>query len=127
MSIHATIPLSEIEENKGPCPAKSDDIKLMSTNACGSFHKSVECDDSIGYHVNHIERGELGELSKIREELDEAEDAQCQGCNLMLLLELSDVIGAIEFYLEKHHPTISLDDLVEMASVTRRAFEIGER
>jgi hypothetical protein len=80
-----------------------------------------------GSHVIKISRGELGELSKIREELDEAFDAKDQGVELMVLQELSDMVGAIEAYLAKHHPSITIEDLKEMSHVTRRAFESGAR
>ena len=80
-----------------------------------------------GYHLRRITKGELGELSKIQEELDEAKDAAAQGVKLMELIELSDVIGAIERYLERHHTGTTLEDLIAMHKVTRRAFESGMR
>lgn len=80
-----------------------------------------------GYHKTKIRRGELGKLSKIQEELSEAFDAENQKNPVMLILELSDMIGAIDAYLQKHHPTISLDDLITMAKATKRAFDIGAR
>ena len=81
----------------------------------------------MGYHIAHIDKGMIGELSKIQEELDEAEDAEKQGCKLMVLLELSDMLGAIEAYLEKHHPDFRLMDLKKMSDITRRAFKSGAR
>lgn len=80
-----------------------------------------------GYHINKIARGKLGELSKIQEELDEAKDAEQQGVRIMLLVELADMVGAIESYLDKHFPGMTLDDLKGMSNVTRRAFESGAR
>lgn len=80
-----------------------------------------------GYHIRSIPRGELGELSKISEELEEAIDAQEQGAKVMVLVELSDMVGAIQAYLEKHHPGTGLEDLQAMARITRRAFESGRR
>ena len=80
-----------------------------------------------GYHVRTIERGVVGELSKIREELDEAIDAEEQGCNIMVLVELSDVVGAIEEYLARHYPATHLVDLIKMSDITRRAFREGFR
>ena len=83
-----------------------------------------------GYHLKPIEKGELGELSKIREELDEAVDAvdaHEQGVSVMVLVELSDLVGAVEAYLIKHHPGTTLEDLQKMAAVTRRAFQSGRR
>lgn len=80
-----------------------------------------------GYHLKPIAKGVLGELSKIREELDEAVDAQEQGVAVMVLVELSDLVGALEAYLAQHHPGTTLEDLQKMAAVTRRAFQSGRR
>jgi hypothetical protein len=55
-----------------------------------------------GYHLTEIKRGEYGELSKVAEEVLEAIDAQDQANPVMVLIELSDAIGAIEGYLDKH-------------------------
>ena len=80
-----------------------------------------------GYHLVDIPKGEVGELSKVYEEICEVKDAASQGVELMVLLELSDVIGAIESYLLKHHSSITLADLIEMKNVTQRAFITGGR
>lgn len=80
-----------------------------------------------GYHLAKIARGEFGESSKIFEEIDEFDDALQQGSQIMALVELSDVIGAIRGFLAKHHPSITLDDLVKMSDITHRAFESGAR
>jgi NTP pyrophosphatase (non-canonical NTP hydrolase) len=81
----------------------------------------------MGYHKAKIEPGEYGEFSKILEEADEFADAIDQGITLMALMELSDLVGAITGYLAKHHPSITLDDLIAMSEATKRAFESGER
>lgn len=78
-----------------------------------------------GYHKNEIVKGKLGFLSKIREELDEAEDAESQGIKLMMLIELSDIIGAIKAVAEQNGS--SLIDLLKMQEATERAFKSGER
>ncbi len=80
-----------------------------------------------GYHKNEIKRGKIGELSKVYEEIEEVKDAEEQGVEIMVLLELSDALGAIELYLEKHHPSLTLEDLKKMSKLTRNAFESGER
>ena len=80
-----------------------------------------------GYHLRTIPRGEVGELTKVAEELAEALDAEEQAVQVMVILELSDLVGAIELYLEKHQPGITLDDLIKMARVTQRAFRSGAR
>lgn len=80
-----------------------------------------------GYHLDSIEKGVNGESSKIQEELDELKDAEKQGVTVMQLVELSDLIGSIELYLEKHFPYVTLDDLIKMKDVTKRAFINGKR
>ena len=84
-------------------------------------------EEKHGYHIAKITRGEFGEDSKIFEEVDEFADALDQGVALMALVELSDIVGAISGYLAKHHPSITLDDLIAMSAVTQRAFESGAR
>jgi len=81
----------------------------------------------MGYHLKNIEKGKLGEPSKIREELEEFLDAVNQECSIMALLELSDLLGAIKAYLEKHHPSITMQDLETMRAITERAFKSGAR
>ena len=83
--------------------------------------------DRPGYHLTPIAKGELGEASKIREELDEFMDATDQGVSIMALVELSDMVGSVEAYLAKHHPSIKLADLKAMSDVTKRAFLNGRR
>lgn len=80
-----------------------------------------------GYHLSKIAKGEIGQISKIQEELFELEDAAKQGATVMELVELSDLYGAIEHYLEKHHPSTAMSDLEKMSNITRRAFENGRR
>ncbi len=80
-----------------------------------------------GYHLRAIPRGELGKISKIKEELLELEDAVAQESKIMALVELSDLIGAIEHYLEHQHPGVTLEDLKRFSRITRRAFENGRR
>jgi hypothetical protein len=45
----------------------------------------------------------------------------------MVLVELSDMLGATQLYLEKHHPSITIVDLLKMSDVTQRAFKSGSR
>ena len=75
-----------------------------------------------GYHLKDIPRGEIGELSKIKEELLELEDAMEQSARIMALVELSDLYGAMECFLQQHFPDMSMDDLERMSTVTKRAF-----
>jgi phosphoribosyl-ATP pyrophosphohydrolase len=80
----------------------------------------------MGYHNKEIERGKFGKFSKIKEEFLEAEDALEQNNTIMLLVELSDLIGAIEGYCLKNH-NISIDDLLKMKEATKKAFNNGTR
>lgn len=89
----------------------------MSKNAEDLFPEAVvknPCADIpdrglIGYHFRPIPRGVYGELSKVLEEAAECEDAQAQGCGIMLMLELSDLVGAVRGYLAKR--SLSFEDL----------------
>ena len=58
------------------------------------------------FHKAIIQKGIYGELSKIKEELDEAYDAESQNQDLMLLIELSDIIGAVEGVSKKYGSTL---------------------
>lgn len=79
----------------------------------------------MGYHVKAIPRGKYGEFSKIEEEFLEAKDALEQGNKIMALLELSDLVGAIEAYAKKFN--MSLDEVLKMKNATQKAFEDGTR
>ena len=83
--------------------------------------------ENPGYHLTFIPKGEIGESSKLLEEVLELQDAEQQEAKIMALVELSDLIGAIALYLEKHHPSTDIDDLIVMSRITRRAFENGRR
>lgn len=79
-----------------------------------------------GYHTTEIKRGEYGEFSKIIEEALEAEDAYVTGNPVMVLQELSDLLGAIEGYtLSKFN--ISMDNLLTMSQLTQKVFREGYR
>lgn len=80
-----------------------------------------------GYHLTDIPKGTYGEISKIKEEVLELEDAAGQGVRIMVLMELSDLVCSINGFLRKKYPGMSINDLVQMANVTERAFSVGER
>lgn len=80
-----------------------------------------------GYHKRSIKKGVIGEVSKIKEELEELEDALEQNNPVMALVELSDLLGAVKCYLEKNHPSITMEHLMEMQAATERAFKSGQR
>lgn len=67
------------------------------------------------FHKVEIQRGVYGELSKIQEELDEAKDAEAQGQDLMLLIELADIVGAVEGVAKKYG--MSLEQLSTFAKL----------
>ena len=80
----------------------------------------------FGYHIHNIDKGVLGERSKITEEYTEWVDSCEQNCKIMELVELSDLLGAIEAYVDKNY-NMKLDDLIMMKDITERAFKNGRR
>lgn len=82
----------------------------------------------LGYHESKIPKGIYGQFNKIEEEFLEAKDAFNQLNSVLLLVELSDLIGAIQGYVEKRfNGCITLDDLLIMNKATQRAFASGAR
>lgn len=79
-----------------------------------------------GYHYNDITKGKFGEFSKIVEEFEELVDANEQKNPIMVLQELSDMVGAMEAYTTKYY-NITLQDVIRMSAATKRAFESGDR
>ena len=55
----------------------------------------------MGYHTRKIKKGMLGTSAKIREEYEEFVDAVQQGNVVMQLIELSDLLGAVDAYVKK--------------------------
>jgi hypothetical protein len=80
-----------------------------------------------GYHLSVIPKGVLGETSKIAEELAELEDAVLQEDRILMLVELADMYGAIEHFLKRQLPGLTMADLAKFSATTRRAFENGRR
>jgi hypothetical protein len=81
----------------------------------------------MGYHERDIPQGILGDRSKVIEEMTELLDSVEQDNPVMALIEMADLIGALEMHLEKYHPSITLKDLITMKDRTRKAFESGSR
>lgn len=79
-----------------------------------------------GYHKRDIPKGVLGEESKISEEYLEFVDAFEQNNPIMQLVELSDLIGAIEEFAYGRF-RVTLADLITMKNATREAFRSGHR
>ena len=82
--------------------------------------------ENNGYHLTEIKRGEVGEFSKIVEEFNELQDAHCQNSPIMELVEISDLIGAIELYTTNKY-NITLAQVLRMKDATERAFKNGYR
>lgn len=80
----------------------------------------------MGYHNKVINRGDFGEFSKIIEEFEELQDAHEQEDVILQMCEMSDLIGAIEAYAEKHLK-VSLSDIIKFKEKTKSSFEEGKR
>jgi hypothetical protein len=79
----------------------------------------------MGYHLKEIPKGEFGAFSKIKEEFLELEDAVEQRDPIMALVEMSDMIGAIEEYIKRWN--MNLKDLKDFSDKTKSAFKDGTR
>ena len=64
------------------------------------------------------------EITKI---LLQMKDALEQNNPIMALVELSDLCGAMEAFLQKYHPSIHMSHLLEMSKATKSAFNDGTR
>lgn len=81
-----------------------------------------------GYHLKKIPKGKIGESSKILEEILELQDAEQQNSEVMALVELSDLVGAINAYLKTHFDGhFTMGHLQKMAQITERVFRNGIR
>lgn len=80
----------------------------------------------MGYHITDIPRGKYEEASKIEEEYAEWLDARAQGCAVMELVELSDMLGAIDAYVANYY-NMTIHDLIIMSKITTRVFKDGTR
>ena len=79
----------------------------------------------MGYHNRVIFKGKYGEFSKIEEEMDELKNAIEQNNKILMICEMSDLIGAIEEFAVKQG--ITLKDLKEFSDLTKSAFKEGKR
>lgn len=79
----------------------------------------------MGYHTKQIEKGTIGHFSKIKEEFQEAEDAFDQNDEILIICELSDMIGAIEEYIKRWN--LDLTSLKNFSDKTKSAFKEGKR
>lgn len=127
-----------LQTRSPPQKDKARVVKRIGTDSANPFSDGGNIDhlweciaDTLpprpGYHMQEIEKGVLGQPCKIREEVNELIDAFEQGSRVMQLVELSDMMGAIEAFLERHHAGYTLDDLQKFSSITKRAFLNGYR
>lgn len=79
-----------------------------------------------GYHTTKIPKGIFGDASKIIEEYHEWFDGFNQGAKVLELVELADLLGAIEGYVKKQY-SLCLQDIIQMKNLTERAFTDGTR
>ena len=80
----------------------------------------------MGYHKRVIEKGTIGEFSKVKEEIEELLDAAEQDCSILVLCELTDLIGAIESFTQSKF-NLTLEDLKAFSDLTKSAFVEGKR
>jgi len=85
----------------------------------------METESKNGYHLQPIKKGEIGTFSKIEEEVNELRDAIEQKSKIMIMVELSDLYGAIESYVQNLN--LEMDDLKKFSDITKRAFRNGTR
>lgn len=114
---------AQVEELK----AKLESCTCCHGAACSMHNtpKKSEKNPEFDFHKHPIEKGELGQLSKIKEELQEAEDAEDQGQELMLLIELSDIVGAAAAVAKRLGS--SLDQIVAYARLRSETAERAHR
>ncbi len=82
-------------------------------------YDSINIKKDFSWHNRKIKKGIYGTFSKVEEEVEEAKDALEQNNHLMLLIELSDIIGAIEKVAESHN--ISLNDLIAFSKKVKES------
>ena len=106
-----------------------ENIRWMYGTGCAEprFSHVYQLHKKNGYHNSIIPKYNIGDIGKIFEEVDELKDAVLTKNPIMALVELSDLIGAIEFYLKSEHPKLTLDDLIKMNKITQRSFTNGRR
>lgn len=80
----------------------------------------------MGYHTRIINKGTFGDFSKIQEEWEELLDAHEQKAKILELVEISDLYGAIEGYLNKEYG-LSMEDIRVMSNMTVSSFIEGKR
>jgi small nuclear ribonucleoprotein (snRNP)-like protein/phosphoribosyl-ATP pyrophosphohydrolase len=110
------------EHGKVAYPENTSDKILFSIRNDGKIFPDII---EKGYHLKDIKKGTLGDISKIEEELEELKDAMEQDCKIMMMVELSDLYGAIRAFAENQG--LKMEDLEKFSNITKRAFENGYR
>lgn len=88
---------------------------------------AVRLHRQVGYHLALIPKTkDIGSAEKIIEEYEEWLDSVAQKTKVMELVELSDLIGAIDLYIKKQY-NMSINDLIAFSNITQRAFINGTR
>lgn len=85
-----------------------------------TIEKETITEKPVGYHLTTIEKSEYGTVGKVSEELLELIDAIGQDCKIMMLVELSDLVGAIEALvpqinvkeIEPLNVVVTLEDII---------------
>lgn len=81
----------------------------------------------MGYHKVKIKKGIIGQFSKIEEEFNELKDAVEQEDRILQLVELTDLLGAIDSYCFYQLNGFSLEELIKFTRKTQSAFKDGSR
>lgn len=71
------------------------------------------------WHQTEISKGVFGELSKVAEELAELADTIEQGQPVMTLIELSDIVGAVDGVLARHGSSVEDAEHGALGSIFR--------
>lgn len=82
-------------------------------------YDGINIDKSFKWHKREIKRGVYGEFSKVLEEVQETEDALEQKNKLMYLIELSDIVGAIEGIIENYG--LTLEELITFSDKVKES------
>lgn len=112
------------EKNRLIFKSKNDKIISLHYDPNNNYdYINISKKESFSWHNRKIKKGIYGEISKVEEELDEAREALEQNNKLMFLIELSDIIGAIEGIAEKHD--LSLEDLINFSNKVKESKRNG--
>ncbi|HOX96180.1 MAG TPA: hypothetical protein PLI45_02265 [Candidatus Woesebacteria bacterium] len=105
-------------------------IKYIYATGCAlpRLSQVISLEKKTGYHKNlDIPKTKIGSILKIFEEVYELQDAVFEKQKLLVLCELADILGAIDWYLVNNEIDLTLDDLYQMSQLTKRAFKTGAR